>query len=43
MYPEYLDEALGAGADLFLGKAERPEHLLAALTTIAKDLAQPLH
>ena len=35
IYPEYRAEALAAGADMFLGKAEPPERLLAMLSSIA--------
>ncbi len=35
IYSEYRTEALNAGADLFLGKAEPVEHLLSKLASIA--------
>ncbi len=35
IYAEYRKDALAAGADLFIGKAEPPEHLLTALSSIA--------
>ena len=35
IYPEYRYEALAAGADMFLGKDEPPERLLAMLSSIA--------
>ncbi len=36
IYPEYREPALAAGADAFLGKADPPEQLLDALSTIAR-------
>ncbi len=36
MYPDYRADALAAGADLFLNKAEPPEQLLAALKAVAE-------
>jgi DNA-binding NarL/FixJ family response regulator len=34
MYPGRQEEALAAGADLFVGKGESPERLLCALTSL---------
>ncbi len=39
IYSEYRQEALAAGADMFLGKAEPPEHLLTMLASIADATA----
>ncbi len=35
IYSEYRQDALAAGADMFLGKAEPPERLLTMLSSIA--------
>ncbi len=40
IYSEYQADALAAGADLFLGKAEPPERLRAALTRLAHAVDQ---
>ena len=39
IYSEYQQDALSAGADIFIGKAEPPEHLLQTLSSIAGDTA----
>ena len=39
IYSEYRQEALAAGADMFLGKAEPPEQLLTMLSSIADAAA----
>jgi YesN/AraC family two-component response regulator len=36
MYPEYRDEALGAGADAFVGKGEAPDELLHLLSAVMR-------
>jgi DNA-binding NarL/FixJ family response regulator len=38
IYPEYRADALAAGADLFLSKADPPEHLLQALKKMAQSV-----
>ncbi len=39
IYSEYRHDALAAGADMFLGKAEPPERLLTMLSSIADATA----
>ncbi len=41
IYPEYRLDALAAGADMFFGKAEPPEHLLTSLASMAADPSEP--
>ena len=40
MYPEYLAEALAAGADAFVSKGEPPGQLLEALVTVAAGMGR---
>jgi CheY-like chemotaxis protein len=39
IYSEYRQDALAAGADIFIGKAEPPEHLLQTLSSLADATA----